>query len=37
MMLGSVAYEPDANANGARYVWLTSTVIDRLKANAGPR
>ena len=35
-LLGSVAYEPEANANGERYVWLTPSVVDRLKAMRGP-
>jgi len=33
MLLGSVAYEPEAN--GERYVWLTPSVVDRLKAMRG--
>ena len=36
MLLGSVAYEPEANADGERYVWLPPNVVDRLKAMRGP-
>jgi hypothetical protein len=36
MPLGSVAYEREANANDERYVWLTPSVVDRLKAMRGP-
>jgi hypothetical protein len=36
MPLGSVAYEPEANANGERYIWLEPKVVDRLRALRGP-
>jgi hypothetical protein len=36
MLLGSVAYEPEANADGERYVWLAPDVVERLKAMRGP-
>ena len=36
MVLGSVAYEPEASASGERYVWLTPREVARLKAARGP-
>jgi hypothetical protein len=36
MPLGSVAYEPEANANGERYLWLEPNVVNRLRALRGP-
>ena len=34
--LGSVSYEADTEANGERFIWLPSAVVDRLKALRGP-
>ena len=34
--LGSVADQPEANADGERYVWLSPDVVERLKAMRGP-
>ena len=34
--LGAVAYEPELNAKGERFVWLEPPVADRLTAMRGP-
>jgi hypothetical protein len=34
--IGSVAYEPQLNAKGERFVWLEPPVADRLTAMRGP-
>jgi hypothetical protein len=34
--LGSVTYEPGADADGQRHVWLPPFVVDRLRFLRGP-
>ena len=34
--VGSVGYEAEANERGERYVWLESTVVDKLGAMRRP-
>jgi hypothetical protein len=34
--VGSVAYEPELNSHGQRYVWLDAAMVDRLGAMRGP-
>jgi hypothetical protein len=34
--LGSVAYEPEANAKGERLIWVEATVIKKLSAQCKP-
>ena len=34
--LGSVAYEPEVDAKGQRYVWLPPAVVNGLSAMRGP-
>jgi hypothetical protein len=34
--LGSVGYEPEQDANGARAVWIEQRVVDKLSALRGP-
>jgi hypothetical protein len=33
---GSVGYEPELNAKGERFVWLTPAIVDRLGGMRGP-
>jgi hypothetical protein len=36
MPLGSVSFKGEPGANGERWIWLESRVVDRLKAMRGP-
>jgi hypothetical protein len=36
MPFGSVNFETAVDANGERYIWLSRTVVDRLRALRGP-